>query len=176
MIRKMLYTLNRIDTKVCIRISGLNGRRRVDRVMLIISRYGDGYLYPLFGLLIFFLDRSSARIVLPAALIAFPTEILTQLGMKFTFRRKRPSLVHPEVKNLVSVPEDYGFPSGHTAGAFLLATLIGHVYPVLLIPGYAIGLIVGLSRVYNGVHYPGDILVGSALGIGTAQLSLIILL
>jgi undecaprenyl-diphosphatase len=175
MFKTILNAIVRVDRAACIKISGLNGRSTMDRIMRIISRYGDGYLYPLFGLLIFVFDRSSARIVVPAALVAFPAEILTQLGLKFTFRRRRPCLVIPEVKGLVALPEDFGFPSGHTAGAFLLATLMAHVYPVLLIPGYIIGLIVGLSRVYNGVHYPGDIVVGAFLGIGSARLSLVML-
>ncbi len=176
MLRTVLHTLNRLDTAACIRISGLNGRPKMDPAMRYISRFGDGYLYPLFGVLIFFLDRSAARIVLPAALIAFPIEILLQLALKFTIRRKRPCLVLPQVRGLISLPEDFGFPSGHTGGAFVLATVIGYPYPILLIPSYAIGLIVGFSRVYNGVHYPGDILVGALLGFGIARVILLILL
>jgi len=143
--------------------------------MRLLSRYGDGWLYPVFGLLIWIFNKEGAAFIIPAALIAFPIEILLQLALKFSFRRNRPCLDIPEVVGLVSLPEHYGFPSGHTAGAFVIATLIGTLYPGFLIPGYILGLLVGLSRIYNGVHYPGDVLAGVFLGIGAARLSLIIL-
>lgn len=63
----------------------------------------------------------------------------------------------------------FGFPSGHTASAFFVATYLGYRYkrlqPVLII--YAV--LVGLSRLYTGAHYPTDVLAGAILGILFAE-------
>lgn len=58
------------------------------------------------------------------------------------------------------------FPSGHTTAAFALATSYGLENKKLLIPLTAGAVLIGLSRIYLGWHYPSDVLAGAAVGIG----------
>jgi diacylglycerol kinase family enzyme len=66
------------------------------------------------------------------------------------------------------LPTSTSFPSGHTASAAAFATAVGMELPRLRWPLAAAASAVGFSRVYTGVHYPGDVLAGAALGIGVA--------
>ncbi len=62
------------------------------------------------------------------------------------------------------------FPSGHTLTYFSLATVFAARYPELRWPLAAGGVVVGLSRIYLGEHYPSDVLAGAALGTGAGLL------
>ena len=82
----------------------------------------------------------------------------------------------PQIRNLIKFPDRFSFPSGHAAGAFMMATLLRHFYPALTIPFYATASVIGVSRVYNGVHYPSDVMAGTALGIASAQIGLTLMM
>jgi membrane-associated phospholipid phosphatase len=59
------------------------------------------------------------------------------------------------------------FPSGHTSQAFFLATLLAQRFtpePWVVIGLYFVALLVGLTRMYVGAHYPRDVLAGAILG------------
>ena len=67
----------------------------------------------------------------------------------------------------------HSFPSGHTVSAFTTAIVITYLcrnkfwgLPLFLLAG-----LVGYSRMYLGVHYPSDVLVGAVVGAGSAWLS-----
>jgi len=62
------------------------------------------------------------------------------------------------------MPSSASFPSGHSAAAFAFATGVGHVLPWTAFPLRALGGLVAYSRVHTGVHFPGDVVVGSLLG------------
>ena len=66
---------------------------------------------------------------------------------------------------LSAAPDTPSFPSGHATTAFAAAAVVGALYPRLRIPVYGLAALVGLSRVYLGVHYTLDVLAGAALGI-----------
>jgi membrane-associated phospholipid phosphatase len=84
--------------------------------------------------------------------------------LKAIFDRARPPLADPALDPVGSVPETASFPSGHAASAFAAAVAVGVVFPKLRKPLLALAATIALSRVYLGVHFATDVLVGSLLG------------
>lgn len=98
------------------------------------------------------------------------TSGVTNLPAKLLAGRMRPDLgIVPEVRRLARVPSSTSFPSGHAASAFAFATAVSLERPGLRVPMTALAGAVAVSRVYTGVHYPGDVLVGSAIGYAVAR-------
>jgi membrane-associated phospholipid phosphatase len=87
------------------------------------------------------------------------------VALKAVTDRARPPLADPAIEALVSLPESASFPSGHAATAFAAATAVGVLHPRARVPLLALAATVALSRVYLGVHFWSDVLVGSVLGI-----------
>lgn len=72
----------------------------------------------------------------------------------------------------VRMPLSHSFPSGHSASAFAFATGVAATRPVVAAPLRVLAALVAYSRVHTGVHYPGNVLVGSLLGVALARLRL----
>jgi undecaprenyl-diphosphatase len=85
------------------------------------------------------------------------------------FRRTRPSLDGvPLIRHVRRAPVTTSFPSGHAASAAAFTTGVSLELPELAVPVGTLAAAVAYSRVHVGVHYPGDVLVGAALGAGLA--------
>jgi undecaprenyl-diphosphatase len=69
------------------------------------------------------------------------------------------------------MPRSTSFPSGHAASAFAFATGVGSDMPALSLPLHAAAAVVAYSRVHTGVHYPGDVVVGSVTGAALGQVA-----
>lgn len=70
-------------------------------------------------------------------------------------------------RSLVGVPDRFSFPSGHACAAMSVAFAYGMAFPVFAVPLIVMAVVVGMSRVRLGVHYPGDVLAGQALAVVT---------
>jgi membrane-associated phospholipid phosphatase len=111
-----------------------------------------------------------------AAVTGLASVAVTSAAMNITIkplvRRRRPErgeLVRTARR--VPMPSSASFPSGHSAAAFAFATGVGHVLPWTAFPLRALGGLVAYSRVHTGVHFPGDVVVGSLLGGAIAQVT-----
>ena len=104
----------------------------------------------------------------PAIGLAVLAVALSDLGagvIKHVVQRIRPCHVIPEVHLLVGCTRSFAMPSNHASNMFALASVTGILLPrwgwvVLPLAGG-----VAYSRVYLGVHYPSDVLVGAVWGI-----------
>ena len=96
---------------------------------------------------------------------------ITQLT-KHAVNRKRPFADYPFIKRRVKEDAWLSFPSGHTSSAFCTATSLALRYRrwYVIAPAYLIAASVGWARMYQGVHYPSDVLVGALVGAGSAWL------
>ncbi len=99
------------------------------------------------------------------------TADLVTVGLKAVFDRERPYEVVTTADPLLRWDVSSSLPSGHAAtsaaGALILAYLLGRGAWLLALLAAAIGF----SRVYVGVHYPLDVLVGAAIGVAVAAAS-----
>jgi membrane-associated phospholipid phosphatase len=99
------------------------------------------------------------------------TSAVVNLLVKPLGRRGRPDRVGEEVPvaRHVDMPTSSSFPSGHSAAAFAFATGVGRTMPHAAVPLRALAGLVAYSRVHTGVHYPGDVTIGSLIGSSLAQ-------
>jgi membrane-associated phospholipid phosphatase len=99
------------------------------------------------------------------------TSATVNLGAKSLHRRHRPprAVALPAARQ-VPVPASTSFPSGHAASAFAFAYAVGRHLPGLAVPVRLLAAGVAYSRVHTGVHYPGDVVIGSVTGAGTAAM------
>jgi undecaprenyl-diphosphatase len=93
---------------------------------------------------------------------------LSALGLKRLTDVERPPLVYAEPKPIAAVPDEPSFPSGHASSSFACALLLTFAAPRLAVPLLVLAAAIAFSRVYVGVHWPLDILVGAALGVAVA--------
>lgn len=129
-----------------------------------LSKSGDGGLYILICLVVWWLSNNEQHQLLPATiLIGFAIERPIYLLAKNRFARIRPC--DCLVTNAYIVPSDkFSLPSGHSAAAFLVAIILSHFFPeyTWLLLSWAAG--VAISRVVLGVHFPADIIIGATIG------------
>jgi undecaprenyl-diphosphatase len=94
------------------------------------------------------------------------TSFIVNQPMKLAGDRRRPDRRQLGVPKdrWVPMPGSTSFPSGHSASGAAFAVSVGDALPSLRVPMRAAASVVAFSRVYTGVHYPSDVLVGVAVG------------
>lgn len=145
------------------------------RLSKFISSTGDGYLYAVLIIGLYFTDTQNGAMFATVALLSFLIEIPLFIIMKNVFKRPRPCDFIDNVNALVTPSDKFSLPSGHTAAAFLVAVLVYFYYPAMGIAAITWASLIGLSRVMLRVHYPMDVIIGMALGSSVAIFSIVLL-
>jgi undecaprenyl-diphosphatase len=138
-----------------------------------VSHTGNGYYYPVIPAVLLFVEPLIAWTFFLAALFAFGIELPLYKLLKNRIKRDRPCEKLASIYQRISPSDRFSFPSGHTAAAFVVATLLGYFFPVIALPLFAWAFLVGFSRIYLGVHYPSDILAGIVIGMLSAISALV---
>lgn len=95
-------------------------------------------------------------------------------ALKQHVARPRPYVVCPEIRARCRSLDEYSLPSGHTMHAVAFSLVLAHYHPALGWPLWAFTVLVALSRVVLGLHYPSDVALGAAIGWLTATFMLVI--
>jgi len=98
------------------------------------------------------------------ALALAMTGILVDLIVKPAVARERPAARSAVVERVLDRPTTFSFPSGHAAEGAAGAYALSRFWPRAA-PLWALAVVIAISRVYLGVHYPIDILAGFAIGL-----------
>jgi diacylglycerol kinase family enzyme len=112
--------------------------------------------------------RRGKRAALRGLLAVSGSSVICTGILKRLLPRRRPA---PELFPYVGLRRRHtssSMPSGHSASAAAFATAAAMEAPILAAPLGALAAAVAYSRVYNGVHYPGDVVFGGAIGIAVA--------
>lgn len=168
-----LDSLVRIDSDLLLAINGVHSRF-FDFFMPVCT---DKLVWiPLYLSLLYVLFRNmsfkTAMFCLVCiALAAGLADVISSKALRFAVMRLRPSNLENELHNLVHIVDGYrggryGFPSSHAANTFSLAVFMVCLYRCRVISFFMVfwALLNCYTRLYLGVHYPGDILAGAVLG------------
>ncbi|MBS3739642.1 MAG: phosphatase PAP2 family protein [Psychroflexus sp.] len=172
----MMDTLIELDQSIFLYLNNL-GSTRFDTLWLIITNKWASI--PLYLLLIYLLFKNFGvkQTVITLLVVALMITLTDQLSyaVKHSVMRLRPC-GEPRLEGLgrfVAECGSYGYFSGHATSSFALAIFLGLIfknhYKYSFIALIIWALLVSYSRIYVGVHYPGDILTGMLVGttIGT---------
>ena len=95
--------------------------------------------------------------------------LLTDGILKHLVARTRPYELIPGLERLIEKQHDFSFPSGHTTNSLACGWVIFRMAPKKLgVPALILAVLIALSRLYVGVHYPTDVLGGTIVGITCA--------
>ena len=168
------HTLERLaawEHGVCRRFNRVSDFAFPRIVFIVASHLGNGaFWYALMAALLVWGDGKPLRAVVHMIAVGVACTLLYKTLKRGT-ARLRPYVAQPGI-TLCDVPLDrYSFPSGHAlhATAFTLVALA--YYPELFWLVVPFSVLVALSRVVLGLHYPSDVIAGVAIGTAVAALS-----
>jgi undecaprenyl-diphosphatase len=108
-------------------------------------------------------NRLRIAMILVVACVAI-VDPLSHYILKPLIGRIRPCYELDNIRLLVGCGGRFSFPSNHAANSFAIACLIAYFYKRYAAPVMAFAVLVGISRIYLGRHYPSDVLGGMLLG------------
>ncbi|MBD1555520.1 phosphatase PAP2 family protein [Vibrio sp. S9_S30] len=148
---------------------------QVAKISKAVSRSGDGPFYAVLGLVLWLMDSISGSQFFFAGLMAFAIELPIYWVLKNGFKRRRPQELSNLLTAFITPSDRYSLPSGHTAAAFIIATLIGEFYFSFYLLALIWASLIGLSRILLGVHFITDVVIGAGLGLICAKAALLLL-
>jgi undecaprenyl-diphosphatase len=160
-----MASLLNIDTILFQYINNLAGRNlMVDAAGIFFAKYAE---YPLLGALSIFLFIASKKywpMVWQSFVAAiFSRFIVTEL-IRFLWARQRP-FVGNDVHLLIGEVNQFSFPSGHAAFYFALSAVVYSYNKKAGILFFATSFLIAVARIFVGVHWPSDIIVGALIGV-----------
>jgi undecaprenyl-diphosphatase len=135
---------------------------------IALSRLGDGWVYPVIGIASLLAGGLAALAVIAAG--ALNAVVLHSLYpvIKRLVARPRPYERDPTLVPLLRALDRHSFPSGHAMTLPAALVPLGLQFPQTIGLGFAIALLMAWARLASAHHYPSDVAVGTALGVGVS--------
>ena len=167
----LIAQLDATELAACRRFNAVVRKAGALRVFRVASRLGDGVLwYTLIATLALFFGPVGRLVALQGA-VAGIAGLLVYRALKGVLVRERPFITHSSIVCAARPLDRFSFPSGHTLHAVSFTLVIGSSLPLIGLLLVPVAVLIAMSRVVLGLHYPSDVLAGGLLGAGMAKLA-----
>ncbi len=143
----------------------------LDHTLPWLTYLGSHFAVILFILISLILTRQ--RRIFRQLLLLYGTQSAIIYSLKFLIHRQRPFHFAQELASKLSSGPgeilDPSFPSAHAALSFMMATVLAHWLPRYRMLFYILAGFIAWTRIYLGLHYPTDMIVGAVLGYGASK-------
>jgi len=163
----LLWTAGQKFDTAMLSVFNFGGRQHQvwwDQTMLVFTQFGSGIAAFIISLGLFFTGN---RLLAYELMLGTLTLWIMVEFLKFVINRSRPFIHQAETRTVGNRAIGLSFPSGHTSQAFFMAALLVQQLQAGMWLGllfYSLALVVGITRMYVGAHYPRDVLAGAILG------------
>lgn len=168
----MVNYFDELELGLCLRINALSQSKSIRRLFAGVSRLGDWPAYAIVGVPCAALLETAGFLFILQMLVTAGVGIGLYKGLKNRLVRERPYITHDGIVCATAPLDRYSFPSGHTMHAVLFAILYSAHVPIIAWIMAPFAVLVAMSRVVLGLHYPSDVVAGAALGALLACCSL----
>lgn len=149
--------------------------RLLDKYFNMITHLGGATSTIFTTLLLYFTVPAGIQKFAAAGILSLLISHIPVAISKKCYPRKRPYLMIPGTKTFANPLKDHSFPSGHTTAIFSVIIPLAFIHPAMLVILLPLGLSIGISRMYLGLHYPTDVLAGMILGISSGVFSVFLM-
>lgn len=169
-IRSHLRRAQYLDLNWCIKLNQYSTTKNIAVFFKIISRLGDGWFWYTSLLITWLIQGSAYSTQMLYVIVGMLCATALYKLLKHKTLRPRPYQVHQAVVLGERPLDHFSFPSGHTLHAVMLCILLGYILPSMLLLLLPFTLLVAISRVILGLHYPSDVVAGAMIGATLAGL------
>ena len=167
----MLETLLHLDGDILLFIQDVIRNPVLDPIMKVITTLGNAGILWIILTILLLIPQKTRKIGVISACALLASLLVNNILVKNLVARARPYYTIEGLIPIVSKPTEFSFPSGHAASSFASAGVcyrkLPKQYGILAI---VIAVLISLSRLYVGVHYPTDVLAGIVSGVGCSYL------
>ena len=150
---------------------GAATRRWVVRVFGTVSRVGDGWLWYAIIVCLPWAGGAVGTSASVRMLGVGAVNVILYRIIKRWIARPRPYRTCPGIRACTRTLDEFSFPSGHTLHSVAFSLILTAYYPMFALFVWPFSLLVAVSRVILGLHYPSDVVVGALIGALTAVVS-----
>ena len=162
----MLEAIVELDGNILLFIQEVIRNPILTPVFQFVTTLGNAGMIWILICILLLLRKSTRRIGWMGLLALLGSLLVNNILLKNIVERPRPYDIIEELQPLITRPKDFSFPSGHTGSSFAAAAVFYRNLPKQFgIWMILLAALIGLSRLYLGVHYPTDVLAGMLLGI-----------